>query len=44
MLISGEDGSAVQETLYLLSVPGMRDSIREGMGTSIEECDEELDW
>ncbi|HAY16488.1 MAG TPA: type II toxin-antitoxin system prevent-host-death family antitoxin, partial [Halomonas sp.] len=32
------------ETLYLLSVPGMRESIREGMDTPVEECDEELDW
>lgn len=44
VLISEEDWSAIQETLYLLSVPGMRDSIREGMNTSEEEYDEELKW
>lgn len=44
VLISEEDWSAVQETLYLLSVPGMRESIREGMDTPVDECDEELDW
>lgn len=44
VLISEEDWSAVQETLYLLSVPGMRESIREGISTPVEECAEELDW
>lgn len=31
VLVSEEDWSAIQETLYLLSVPGMREFIREGM-------------
>ncbi len=44
VLVSEEDWSAIQETLYLLSVPGMRESIREGLDTPVEECDEELDW
>jgi antitoxin YefM len=44
VLLAEEDWRAVQETLYLLSVPGMRESIREGMKTPVEECDEELDW
>lgn len=30
--------------LYLLSVPGMRESIREGMDTPVDGCDKELDW
>jgi len=34
----------MQETIYLLSVPGMRASIREGLSTSIEECGKELAW
>ncbi|MGP9764925.1 type II toxin-antitoxin system Phd/YefM family antitoxin [Halomonas sp. AOP13-D3-9] len=38
VLVSEEDWSAVQETLYLLSVPGMRESIREGMNTPLAEC------
>ncbi|WP_447895383.1 type II toxin-antitoxin system Phd/YefM family antitoxin [Vreelandella sp. GE22] len=42
VLVSEEDWSAIQETLYLLSVPGMRESIREGMDTPVDECDEEL--
>ena len=36
--------SSVQETLYLLSVPGMRESLQEGLATSIKECDRELEW
>ncbi|MFG6666256.1 type II toxin-antitoxin system Phd/YefM family antitoxin [Halomonas sp. HNIBRBA4712] len=44
VLVSEEDWSAIQETLYLLSVPGMRESIREGMDTSVNECAGELDW
>jgi hypothetical protein len=30
--------------MYLLSIPGMRESIREGMDTAIDECEAELDW
>ncbi|CAN5693350.1 hypothetical protein BH24ACT22_BH24ACT22_11490 [soil metagenome] len=44
VLLSEEDWTAIQETLFLLSVPGMRESIREGMDTPVEECDEDLDW
>lgn len=44
ILIAEEDWSAIQETLYLLSVPGMRESIREGMETPVDKCDEGLDW
>ena len=42
--IAEEDWRAVEETLYLLSVPGMRESIRAGMHTPVEDCDEKLDW
>jgi prevent-host-death family protein len=44
VLISEDDWRAVQETLYLHSVPGMRESIVEGMTTPVDECNEELDW
>ncbi|NER00588.1 MAG: type II toxin-antitoxin system Phd/YefM family antitoxin [Cyanothece sp. SIO2G6] len=44
VLLSETDWASVQETLYLLSVPGMRESIREGLATPIEECSEELEW
>jgi prevent-host-death family protein len=44
VLVSSDDWSAIQETLFLLSVPGMRESIRGGMETGVGECDEDLDW
>ncbi|EPC04005.1 antitoxin [Litchfieldella anticariensis FP35 = DSM 16096] len=44
VLVSEEDWAAIQETLFLLSVPGMRESIREGVDTPVDECDEEPDW
>jgi antitoxin YefM len=44
VLLSEADWAAVQETLYLLSVPGMRESIREGLATPIDQCDRELEW
>ncbi len=43
-LVSEEDWRSVQETLYLLSVPGMRESIIEGMETPVEECAEDPGW
>jgi antitoxin YefM len=44
ILLAEEDWRAIQETLYLLSVPGMRESIREGMSTPIDGCSTELNW
>ncbi|MCY7384345.1 MAG: type II toxin-antitoxin system Phd/YefM family antitoxin [Microcoleus sp. CAN_BIN18] len=44
VLLSESDSASVQETLYLLSVSGMRESIREGLATPIEHCDSHLDW
>jgi antitoxin YefM len=44
VLLSEADWASVQETLYLLSIPGMRESIREGLATPIEACDRELEW
>lgn len=44
ILVSENDWEAIQETLYLISVPGMRESIMEGLETPAEECSEELDW
>ena len=38
VLVSAEDWCSIQETLYLLSVPGMRESIREGLQTPLAEC------
>ena len=44
ILLSEQDWAAIQETLHLLSVPGMRESIKKGMDTDISECNEDLDW
>lgn len=44
VLISAEDWKAIQETLFLLSVPGMRESIKEGMSEPLGESAKELDW
>ena len=44
ILISEEDWKAIQETMFLLSIPKMRESIIEGMESPIEDCSEELDW
>ena len=44
VLVSQEDWVAIRETLFLLSVPGMRESIKEGLATDVEDCDEVLDW
>ncbi len=44
VLVAEDDWRAIQETLYLLSVPGMRESIQEGMQASPAQCSTELTW
>jgi antitoxin YefM len=44
ILVSEEDWRAIQETLYLASIPGMRESIKEGLETPIAETSEEPGW
>lgn len=44
VLISEDDWKSIQETLYLTSIPGMRDSITKGMKTSLKKCSKNLDW
>nr|WP_263970575.1 type II toxin-antitoxin system Phd/YefM family antitoxin [Leptolyngbya sp. KIOST-1] len=44
VLLSEEDWASIQETLHLLSVPGMRESIKTGLATPTDACDGELDW
>ena len=44
VLVSAEDWEAIQETLFLLSVPGMRESIKEGMEEPVECGSTALDW
>jgi PHD/YefM family antitoxin component YafN of YafNO toxin-antitoxin module len=43
VMLAEEDWNAVQETLYLLSIPGMRDSIRKGMKESVDKCSTTID-
>lgn len=43
-LVAEEDWRAIQETMHLLSVPGMRESIHEGLAMPVEECSEEPGW
>ena len=44
VLVSEEDWRAIQETMFLLNIPGMRESITAGLATPVEDCQEELDW
>ena len=44
VFVSAEDWESIQETMYLLSIPGMRESIRKGLTIQVEECSKELDW
>ena len=43
-LVSEEDWNAISETLHLLSVPGMRESIKEGLKENISDCTSEINW
>lgn len=44
VLLSAQDWSAIQETLYLLAVPGMRESIKAGMAEPRAQGATELEW
>ena len=44
VLISAQDWNAIQETLHLLAVPGMRESIKEGLAESVDDCAAEPGW
>jgi PHD/YefM family antitoxin component YafN of YafNO toxin-antitoxin module len=44
MLVSEGDWRAIQETLHLVSIPGMRESILEGMAAPASELEDKLDW
>ena len=44
VLLAEGDWNAINETLYLLSVPGMRGSIIEGMQENFDETSTELEW
>ena len=44
VLLAEEDWNAINETLFLLSIPGMRESIREGMDSELKDASTKLDW
>ncbi|GAB4578508.1 MAG: type II toxin-antitoxin system Phd/YefM family antitoxin [Anaerolineales bacterium] len=44
VLIAEDDWRSIQETLYLLNMPGMRESIIEGLNSPVDECDDEVEW
>jgi len=44
VLLAEDDWNSINETLFLLSVPGMRESIREGMDTDLDNCEKNIDW
>ena len=44
VLLSAQDWSAIQETLYLLAVPGMRESIKTGMEEPLASSAKSLEW
>ena len=44
VLLAAEDWQAIQETLFLLSVPGMRESVTEGMAEPLKDSAKALDW
>ena len=44
VLVGEEDWNSIQETLHLLSVPGMRESIREGLAAPAAQCKKEPNW
>ncbi len=44
VLVSAEDWQAIQETMFLLSIPGMRKSIRDAMTEPLSKSAKELNW
>ena len=44
ILVSEEDWRAIEETLCLASIPGMRESIKKGLKTPVDKCKEEPGW
>jgi antitoxin YefM len=44
VLLSEDDWHAIEETLYLNSIPGVSESIQEGMKTPVSELDDSVEW
>lgn len=44
ILVSEDDWKAISETIHLSMIPGMVESIKEGMDEAIEDCSDTLKW
>ncbi len=44
VLVGEDDWKSIEETIYLSSIPGMRESIIDGMKTPIDKLESDLDW
>ncbi|MBX3006802.1 MAG: type II toxin-antitoxin system Phd/YefM family antitoxin [Melioribacteraceae bacterium] len=44
VLVAEDDWRAIQETLYLLSIPNMRESIIDGMKEPLKKCSDKIVW
>jgi prevent-host-death family protein len=44
VLVSEHDWKAISETIHLSAIPGMVDSIKEGMNEKIEDCSDTIEW
>ena len=44
VLVAADDWRAIQDTLHLLSVPGMRESIKAGMAEPLGKSAKVLKW
>ena len=44
VLVSEDDWRSIQETLFLLPIPGMRDSVREGLATPLSKTSSAPGW
>lgn len=46
IVLSEEDYNSLMETLYLSSIPGMKETIAEGLNTALSECvpESEVQW
>lgn len=43
VILSEEDYNGLMETIYLNSIPGMKERIQEGMSAKVEDC-EDFKW
>jgi prevent-host-death family protein len=44
VLVCEEDWRAIAETLHLVAIPGMAESIRKGMKTPVGKCSSDPGW